>query len=230
MQFLIFSLSSSVQGDSLHNAMMTDTFTDDLRLIHPHVVTITNLENLLKRAGNIFRPEIEHVKEKTVHPSQEQSQLSSGPPVPYENMQPPKDQPFNYYMPLYDTDVTYSMSDKMHKISPPLKSAKGMANFAETKPKKIPKKFNALQKHINMKWLNLYEKEKTNDPNPFYSESDERQRINFDDSFFGVDMLLNLPGHQSQTETKIMDKQKDSNIGDDLMAKVTSPIATANFK
>ncbi|XP_058976393.1 uncharacterized protein LOC131801596 [Musca domestica] len=176
---------------------------EDLHPMHSHMITIERLEALLRRASEIFKP---HLDAKQIDlPSSESQQVA----VPMQYMQPPS-QPYNFYLPLFDYDdseETHQVkqldgkSRKMDMFSPPPKpkdSDSVAKNFYDTKPKKSPKKFNAANKHINIKWLNNYEKQLSSPgnkqamqvPKDVYLMNDERNRINFDDTFFAVDMKV----------------------------------------
>ncbi|XP_075166689.1 uncharacterized protein LOC142238847 [Haematobia irritans] len=208
-----------------------------------HIITIERLEALLRRASEIFKP---HLEERHMHdlPSSESQQVA----VPLEFMQPPS-QPYNFYLPLFDYDQNIEdthtkLDDKnrhLEKITPPPKpkdgSGKVANNFYEMKPRKSPKKFNADNKLINIKWYNNYEKQLTsphtkqavNIPKDEYLINDERNRINFDDSFFGVDMKV--PDRNNKLEKSnnndSMDKQNYDyfNQGEeDLIAAATFQI------
>lgn len=168
----------------------------DLHLLHPHIITIDRLEALLRRASEIFKP-------VPVKPNDSPSLDTERLTVPIQYMQPPN-QPYNFYLPLFDYDEDSTKLDdkarKMENFTPPPKPKDGqnIANFYDIKPKKSPKKFNAATKHINIKWLNNYEKQlsspnnkqSVNIPKDVYLMNDERNRINFDDSFFAVDMKV----------------------------------------
>ncbi|KAI8038402.1 uncharacterized protein LOC128254644 [Drosophila gunungcola] len=176
---------------------------DDVQLIHPHIITIERLENLLRRAGEIFGPALEEdsVAEASDQvPEQVQPQLQ-----PQQRMLPPTEQPYNFYLPLFDyvEPKLDAKSRMMEKIAPPPQRSEH--NYYADKPKKKPKKFNAANKHINLnlKWLNTYEKAMGGPtaPKAMYLEQDERNRINFDDSFFAVDMQVKMPDNQPHKET-----------------------------
>ncbi|EDV36241.1 uncharacterized protein Dana_GF12063 [Drosophila ananassae] len=175
---------------------------DDVQLIHPHIITIERLENLLRRAGEIFGPALEEdamaEASSQVHEQvQPQAQFQ-----PQQRMLPPTEQPYNFYLPLFDyvEPKLDAKSRMLEKIAPPPLERKLEHNYYADKPKKKPKKFNAATKHINLnlKWLNTYEKAMggTTPPKAIYLEQDERNRINFDDSFFAVDMQVKMPDNQ----------------------------------
>lgn len=169
--------------------------------IQPEVITIERLEALLRRASEIFKPSNLQRSDTAIADVQQVA-------VPIQFMQPPANQPYNFYLPLYDFDDGNAQrakldekSKNMEKFTPPPLPKEGQKseNYYDVKPKKIaPKKFNASAKHINIKWLNTYEKElsspsnkhSVNIPKDVYLLNDERNRINFDDSFFAVDMKV----------------------------------------
>ncbi|KAM7344610.1 uncharacterized protein ACRADG_011262 [Cochliomyia hominivorax] len=167
----------------------------------PEVITIERLEALLRRASEIFKPSY---TQRVDTPTADIHQVA----VPIQFMQPPANQPYNFYLPLFDydeSDVQHTKLDEKsrkmeHFTPPPLpKNGQTQENYYDVKPKKsAPKKFNASAKHINIKWLNGYEKqlsspnnkESVNVPKDVYLINDERNRINFDDTFFAVDMKV----------------------------------------
>ncbi|XP_061393574.1 uncharacterized protein LOC133329092 [Musca vetustissima] len=195
--------------------------TEDIHPMHSHMITIERLEALLRRASEIFKP---HLDARQIDlPSSESQQVA----VPMQYMQPPS-QPYNFYLPLYDydeSDETHQVkqhdgkSRKMDTFSPPPKpkdSDAAAKNFYDIKPKKSPKKFNASNKHINIKWLNNYEKQLSSPgnkqsmqvPKDVYLMNDERNRINFDDTFFAVDMKV--PDRTNKLDNK---SQNDAEQG-----------------
>lgn len=173
--------------------------------VQSHIITIERLEALLRRASEIFKPHLDAARHSADLPSSESQQIA----VPTQYMQPPS-QPYNFYLPLFDYDEgedTYSkqLDDKsrsnMGNFTPPPKPKDDNVktnNYHDVKLKKSPKKFNAANKHINIKWLNNYEKQLTspsnkqvvNIPKDVYLLNDERNRINFDDTFFVSDMKV----------------------------------------
>ncbi|EDW47571.1 GM20362 [Drosophila sechellia] len=176
---------------------------DDVQLIHPHIITIERLENLLRRAGEIFGPALE-----------EDAMAEASSQV--------KEQP-----------KLDAKSRMLEKIAPP--PQKTEHNYYAEKPKKKPKKFNAANKHINLnlKWLNTYERAMggATAPKAMYLEQDERNRINFDDSFFAVDMQVKIPDNQPHKEsaapTELL-QHGEEQAEEDLMA---APAQLAfNFK
>ncbi|KAH8285394.1 hypothetical protein KR054_008590, partial [Drosophila jambulina] len=172
---------------------------DDVQLIHPHIISIERLEHLLRRAGEIFGPALEEDSMAEAS-SQVEEQVQ-----PQQRMLPPTEQPYNFYLPLYDyaEPKLDEKSRRLEKIAPP-PPQKLEHNYYADKPKKKPKKFNAATKHINLnlKWLNTYEKAMggATAPKAIYLEQDERNRINFDDSFFAVDMQVKMPDNQPHRE------------------------------
>lgn len=185
--------------------------------VQPEVITIERLEALLRRATEIFKPKLQRPN----IPTADIQQVA----VPIEFMQPPANQPYNFYLPLFDYDESDNQRTKLDEKSrkmeyftpPPLpKDGQNEENFYDVKPKKLlPKKFNSSAKHINIKWLNAYEKqlsspsnkEFVNVPKDVYLLNDERNRINFDDTFFAVDMKVpdrtnKLDKLQSKTENQ----------------------------
>ncbi|XP_017115392.1 uncharacterized protein LOC108137946 [Drosophila elegans] len=196
---------------------------DDVQLIHPHIITIERLENLLRRAGEIFGPALEEdsmAEASDQVPEQVQPQLQ-----PQQRMLPPTEQPYNFYLPLFDyvEPKLDAKSRMMEKIAPPPQRSEH--NYYADKPKKKPKKFNAANKHINLnlKWLNTYEKAMggPSAPKAMYLEQDERNRINFDDSFFAVDMQVKMPDNQPHKETVVpaeLLQHGEEQAEEDLMA------------
>ncbi|SPP74210.1 Hypothetical predicted protein [Drosophila guanche] len=172
---------------------------DDVQLIHPHIITLERLENLLRRAGEIFAPAIaeDSMSEGSSHVEQQAQ--------PQQLLLPPTAQPYNFYLPLFDyVDPKLDAKSRLlEKIAPPPQPLKQEHNYYADKPKKKPKKFNAASKHINLnlKWLNTYEKAMGGEtPKALYLEQDERNRINFDDSFFAADMQVKMPDNQPHQE------------------------------
>ncbi|XP_013106459.2 uncharacterized protein LOC106086366 [Stomoxys calcitrans] len=171
--------------------------------LQSQIITIERLEALLRKAGEIFKPHLGAAHYTEDLPSAESQQVA----VPLQFLQPPN-QPYNFYLPLFEYDEstddhTQKLDDKnrhMEKFTPPPKPKDGAVadNFYDVKPRKSPKKFNADNKLINIKWYNNYEKQLTspnshksvNIPKDQYLLNDERNRINFDDSFFAVDMKV----------------------------------------
>ncbi|XP_073812093.1 uncharacterized protein [Musca autumnalis] len=201
--------------------------SEDIHPMHSHMITIERLEALLRRASEIFKP---HLDARQIDlPSSESQQVA----VPMQYMQPPS-QPYNFYLPLFDYDESEEThhqlkqldgkSRKMDTFSPPPKpkdSAAAAKNFYDTKPKKSPKKFNASNKHINIKWLNNYEKQLSSPgnkqsmqvPKDVYLMNDERNRINFDDTFFAVDMKV--PDRTNKLDNKSQNDATEPGQQDD---------------
>ncbi|KAH8370583.1 hypothetical protein KR093_004255 [Drosophila rubida] len=208
---------------------------EDVQLLHPHVITIERLEHLLRRAGEIFGPVMQNEDAQTsaseVEPQiQIQPQTQPQPqshPRPY--MLPPTEQPYNFYLPLFDyvDPKLDAKSKRMEKIAPPPHRVQQEHNYYADKPKKTPKKFNADAKHINLKWLNTYEKAMGgNTPKAVYLEQDERSRINFDDSFFAVDMHVKAPDNQPHINVPADLVQHGEQLPeDDLMAAPAHQLA-----
>ncbi|XP_030388568.1 uncharacterized protein LOC115634800 [Scaptodrosophila lebanonensis] len=189
------TLCTNVRATTVRPAARRAQIQDDVQLLHPHIITIERLENLLRRAGEIFASGPENGAVALVS-QQEQTQ-------PKEHMLPPTDQPYNFYLPLFDyvDPKLDAKSRHMEKIVPPPHPSQQEQNFYAAKPKKTPKKFNAAAKHVNLKWLNTYEKAMGGAaPKAIYLEQDERNRINFDDSFFAVDMQVKIPDNQPHRE------------------------------
>ncbi|XP_037941025.1 uncharacterized protein LOC119673975 [Teleopsis dalmanni] len=178
---------------------------EEIQLVQPHFITIESLETLLKHAGEIFRPESYQFEQaKTEHQAEGSDKLHK----PHQQMQPPLDQPYSFYLPLYDyvNDNLDEKSRNMEKLVPPPLPSDNI-NYYATKPKKLPKKFNAETKQVNLKWLNKYETEALTDssrhlPEGVYVVNDERSRINFDDSFFGEDVAVKFPDNQPHRTLK----------------------------
>nr|XP_017033528.1 uncharacterized protein LOC108082581 [Drosophila kikkawai] len=174
-------------------------FHDDVQLIHPHIISLERLEHLLQRAGEIFGPALEEDSMAEASSQVEEHQVQ-----PQQRLLPPTEQPYNFYLPLYDyvEPKLDEKSRRLEKINPPPQKLEH--NYYADKPKKKPKKFNAATKHINLnlKWLNTYEKAMggAKAPKAMYLEQDERNRINFDDSFFAVDMQVKVPDNQPHRE------------------------------
>lgn len=187
--------------------------------VQPEVITIERLETLLRRASEIFKPKLQ----RSDTPTADIQQVA----VPIQFMQPPANQPYNFYLPLFDYDENDAQRTKLdeksrkmeHFTPPPLpKDGQNQENFYEVKPKKLlPKKFNSSAKHINIKWLNAYEKqlsspsnkELVNVPKNLYLLNDERSRINFDDTFFGVDMKVPDRPNKLDKSPSEMENQND---------------------
>ncbi|XP_036331170.1 uncharacterized protein LOC118742870 [Rhagoletis pomonella] len=205
-----------------HSQAATVTVTpkypiEDMQLMQPHYITLEDFESLLRRAGELFRPNAYVSDESKSMAAQQKSQLqplvaASEVATPYRQIQPPSVQPFNFYMPLFDYDhgKLDTKSKRLEHIVPPPAPGKGgdQTNYYAAKPKKLPKKFNAGTKQVNVKWLNAFEKEALNDasgrlPKAVYLLHDERNRINFDDSFFGVDMQVKIPNNQPHKEEHV---------------------------
>ncbi|EDW00998.1 uncharacterized protein LOC6560180 [Drosophila grimshawi] len=176
---------------------------DDVQLLHPHIITIERLEHLLRRAGEIFGP-VAQAEDVLPSGSELQPKVELQP-QPQQYMLPPTDQPYNFYLPLYDY-VDHKLDAKsrhLAKIAPPPQKVQQEPDYyAVDKPKKSPKKFNAAAKHVNLKWLNTYEKAIGGaEPKAIYLEQDERNRINFNDSFFAVDIPVNSPDNQPHKDS-----------------------------
>lgn len=183
---------------------------EDLQLMQPHYITLEDFESLLRRAGELFRPNAYLVDDITTTSAQQHHETKpavtpASVSAPYQQIQAPTVQPFNFYMPLfeYEHGKLDMKSKQMEYIVPPPAPSKGAdpINYYAAKPKKLPKKFNADTKQVNLKWLNTFEKEALTDvnghlPKAVYLVNDERNRINFDDSFFGVDMQVKIPNNQ----------------------------------
>ncbi|XP_034108268.1 uncharacterized protein LOC117570616 [Drosophila albomicans] len=209
---------------------------EDVQLLHPHVITIERLEHLLRRAGEIFGPAVMQNEDAQTSASEVQPQIQIHPqphPQPQPYMLPPTEQPYNFYLPLFDyvDPKLDAKSKRMEKIAPPPHRVQQERNYYADKPKKTPKKFNADAKHINMKWLNTYEKAMGgNTPKAVYLEQDERSRINFDDSFFAVDMHVKTPDNQPHVNVPGELMQHGEQLPeDDLMAAPAHQLAY-NFK
>lgn len=148
--------------------------------------------------------------------------------TPLQQMQPPTDHPYNFYLPQFNNEDDKNLDAKsiqMKEFSPPPELNKNQKNinYYAVKPKKLPKKFNASTKQINLKWLNAHEKNAAiNTPKSIYLIQDEKNRINFDDSFFAVDMLLNAPHDNEQKDTA-------DAVEDDLMATAAFQIPLINY-
>lgn len=205
---------------------------NEAALVEPEVITIERLEELLRRASEIFKPS-KTARAET--PTADIQQVA----VPIQFMQPPPNQPYNFYLPLFDYDESDGQHTKLdeksrkmeHFTPPPLpKNGETQENYYDIKPKKsAPKKFNASTKHINIKWLNGYEKQlsspnnkqSVNVPKDVYLINDERNRINFDDTFFAVDMKVPDRTNKLDKTSEEVDNQQDdyANQGEeDLIA------------
>uniref|UniRef100_A0A034VAS7 Uncharacterized protein n=1 Tax=Bactrocera dorsalis TaxID=27457 RepID=A0A034VAS7_BACDO len=204
---------SSQVGKSV--ATITPKYSaEDLQLMQPHYITLEDFESLLRRAGELFRPNAYLVDDTTTKSSHHKHEIKpavtpASVAAPYQQIQSPAVQPFNFYMPLfeYEHGKLDMKSKQMEYIVPPPAPSKGAdpINYYAAKPKKLPKKFNAGTKQVNLKWLNTFEKEALTDangqlPKAVYLVNDERNRINFDDSFFGVDMQVKIPNNQPHKE------------------------------
>ncbi|XP_011188630.2 uncharacterized protein LOC105216056 [Zeugodacus cucurbitae] len=224
--FLVFSIAAaaptkhverarhSSQTEKAIAAITPKYPVEDMQLMQPHYITLEDFESLLRRAGELFRPNAYLVDDTTTTPSQQNNDRKSSVtaasvPAPYQQIQSPAVQPFNFYMPLFEFQHSKSdmKSKHMQFIAPPPVPSKAAntINYYATKPKKLPKKFNADTKQVNLKWLNTFEKEALSDasgqlPKAVYMLNDERNRINFDDSFFGVDMQVKIPNNQPHKE------------------------------
>ncbi|ALC41603.1 CG13154 [Drosophila busckii] len=199
MSIILFlcALSATAAATPIRRALVQQ----DAPLLQPHVITIERLEQLLRRAGEIFAPMHEDSLSSASEP---EPQLA-----PHQYMLPPTEQPYNFYLPLFDYEDPKmdAKSRRLAKIAPP--KLQQERNYYADKPKKTPKKFDAAAKHVNLKWLNTYEQAVGGQaPKAIYLEQDERNRINFDDSFFAVDMHVKSPDNQHQ----------DDQAEDDLMA------------
>uniref|UniRef100_A0A1A9UFA8 Uncharacterized protein n=1 Tax=Glossina austeni TaxID=7395 RepID=A0A1A9UFA8_GLOAU len=182
--------------------LQTDQIAN-LDIIHPQLVSIEHLQALLQRATQLFQPVRFHQTEPLANSDQQIN-------VPQQYMQPPSSNPYSFYMPLYEHDNEDKIlntklderSRKLQKLIPPSAAIIIQQDFAKsnyaTKAKKSPKKFDSNLKHINVKWLNSYEKQFSSPdnkkamtvPKAVYLLNDERNRINFDDSFFGVNTTV----------------------------------------
>lgn len=187
---------------------------EDMQLMQPHYITLEDFESLLRRAGELFRPNAYFVDDTTTTSSHQNEESKSAitptsVSAPYQQIQSPAVQPLNFYMPLFQSQHSkLDMKSKhLEHIAPPPAPGKGadLINYYATKPRKLPKKFNAGAKQVNLKWLNTFEKEALTDangqlPKAVYLLNDERNRINFDDSFFGIDMQVKIPNNQPHKE------------------------------
>ncbi|XP_054740702.1 uncharacterized protein LOC129246155 [Anastrepha obliqua] len=226
--FLVLNLSTAApskqfERQSTHRVQaITGTVTpkypiEDMQLMQPHYITLEDFESLLRRAGELFRPNAYLSDETTTTPSPQKGPtqslvIATGVSTPYQQIQPPEVQPFNFYMPLfeYNNGKLDGKSKRLEHIVPPPVPVKGrdQTDYYAAKPKKLPKKFNAGTKQVNIKWLNAFEKEALTDPSgqlpkAVYLLHDERNRINFDDSFFGVDMQVKIPNNQLHKEEHV---------------------------
>ncbi|EDW72293.1 uncharacterized protein Dwil_GK20852 [Drosophila willistoni] len=208
MLILMLGICSSLAAPMRTERSPRSLRHDDVQLLHPHIITIERLEHLLRQAGEIFGASpgaggpgdsdamASEVNEQWhVLPQGQQQQ-------PQQRLLPPTEQPYNFYLPLFEhiEPKLDAKSRRMEKFAPPpLPSQQpDTHNYYADKPKKQPKKFKAGAKHINLnlKWLNTYEKAMdgvgmaAGPPKAMYLEQDERNRINFDDSFFAVDMQV----------------------------------------
>lgn len=177
---------------------MPTQLSQDMQLLHPQMITLERLEHLLRRAGEIFGA-VAQEEDALASGSEQVAQVAVLPSQqPQHYMLPPTAQPYNFYLPLFDyvDPKLDAKSKRMEKIAPPPQRMQQEHNYYADKPKKTPKKFNAGAKHINHKWLNAYEKATGGAPKTIYMEQDERNRINFDDSFFSVDMHVKAPDNQ----------------------------------
>ncbi|TDG51512.1 hypothetical protein AWZ03_001972 [Drosophila navojoa] len=200
---LLWAFCSSVAATPTSSiAQRRAQLQEDVQLLHPQIITIERLEHLLRRAGEIFGP-VAQVADSESAGSQLEPQVEMQV-QPQQYMLPPTDQPYNFYLPLYDyiDPKLDAKSRHMEKIAPPPQRLQQEHNYYADKPKKTPKKFNAAAKHVNLKWLNTYEKAMGGvAPKAIYLEQDERNRINFDDSFFAVDMHVKTPDNQPHKES-----------------------------
>uniref|UniRef100_W8C043 Uncharacterized protein n=2 Tax=Ceratitis capitata TaxID=7213 RepID=W8C043_CERCA len=204
-------------SDKMSTTVIPKYPVEDIQLMQPHYITLQDFESLLRRAGELFRPNAYLVDETTSTPSQKNTKSKSiatptDVSVPYRQIQPPASQPFNFYMPVFDYDhgkLDMKSKHLEHIVPPPLPGkGNNHINYYAAKPKKLPKKFNAGTKQVNLKWLNTFEKEAVTDPSgqlpkAVYLLNDERNRINFDDSFFGVDMQVKIPNNQPHREEHV---------------------------
>ncbi|KAM8714052.1 hypothetical protein ACLKA7_014245 [Drosophila subpalustris] len=195
---------------------------EDGQLLHPHIVTIERLEHLLRRAGEIFGPVARQDEDAQSSASELEPQIQLPSQQPQQYMLPPTDQPYNFYLPLFDyvDPKLDAKSKRMEKIAPPPRRLQQEHNYYTDKPKKTPKKFNSGAKHVNLKWLNTYEKAMGGTvPKAVYLEQDERNRINFDDSFFAVDVHMKTPDNQPHGTVPVDLLQHGEQLPeDDLMA------------
>ncbi|XP_067634205.1 uncharacterized protein [Eurosta solidaginis] len=218
---------------------------EDMQLMQPHFITLEDFESLLRRAGELFRPNNSYLVDDNVAATSTVQQKNTslidktrGTTTPYRQIQTPAIQPLNFYMPLFEQENLKldAKSKRMEHIAPPPAPTTGddQTNYYAAKPKKLPKKFYANTKQVNLKWLNAFENEAlTNSnghlPNAVYLLHDEHSRINFDDSFFGVDMQVKIPNNQPHREehsssSRGTHAQEDEflnqgeEVGEDLMA------------
>lgn len=196
--------------------------SQDMQLLHPQIITIERLEHLLRRAGEIFGA-VAQEEDALAAGSEPVAQVVLPSQQPQNYMLPPTAQPYNFYLPLFDyvDPKLDAKSKRMEKIVPPPQRLQQEHNYYGDKPKKTPKKFNAGSKHINLKWLNTYEKAMGGNaaPKSIYMEQDERNRINFDDSFFSVDMHVKAPDNQPHNVAPVELLQHGEQLPeDDLMA------------
>lgn len=226
MMLLLCALCASVAATPTRSA-------EDVQLLHPHVITIERLEHLLRRAGEIFGPAAALDEDAQSSASEVEPQIQiPAQTQPQQYMLPPTAQPYNFYLPLFDyiDPKLDAKSKRMEKIAPPPRRLQQEHNYYTDKPKKIPKKFNSGSKHINLKWLNTYEKAMGGTaPKAVYLEQDERNRINFDDSFFAVDMHVRTPDNQPHMNAPVDLMQHGEQLPeDDLMAAPAQ--VTYNYK
>ncbi|KAL9912273.1 uncharacterized protein ACN427_001548 isoform 2-T4 [Glossina fuscipes fuscipes] len=188
----------------------------NLDIIHPQLISIEHLQALLQRATQLFQPVRVQQTESLANSDQQIN-------VPPQYMQPPSSNPYNFYMPLYEHDGEDKIlnnklderSRKLQKLIPPSAAIIIQQDFLKsnyaTKAKKSPKKFDSHLKHINVKWLNSYEKQFSSPdnkkamtvPKAVYLINDERNRINFDDSFFSANMTV------KETDNKMKKAKSD---------------------
>lgn len=118
--------------------------------LYPHMITIERLGTLLRQATDLFQPEVNQ------NPIQKE---------PNQQMQPPSDEPYNFYLPQYEHDHDLidglhqtkldSRSRKLERIIPPpllMQNSNALNGYYNLKSKKLPKKYDGSIKSINYKW------------------------------------------------------------------------------
>lgn len=228
----------------------------DVQYVNPQVISIEYFESLLRRAGEIFNPAnfqlvaLQNVDPTETQQAEQQFQQQQQESLSYQQMQPPTEQPYNFYLPVFQYDDTNidkldPKSRKLENFAPPPEPTKAQQsiNYYAAKPKKLPKKFNADTKQVNLNWILDLEKQALTDkngelPKAVYLVNDERNRINFDDTFFGVDMRVAMPDNEpfkkfgsdkTKENNDFLNQGEEVSAEDDLMAAPTAQLSQINF-
>lgn len=158
---------STLDNETKPSAVQLSKYSGDVLPKHyPHIITIERLETLLRQVGEIF-PKDSNVSFTSPSTFNEQNPLET---ELNQEMQPPINEPYNFYLPQYEHDLDLhaiphqakldSTSRKLVKIiPPPLLLSKGysVGRYYNLKTKKIPKKFDGTLKNINYKWSKFLE-------------------------------------------------------------------------